>query len=161
MNKKLVATLCASLMAFSLVSCGGEDKKADGGAAAPELKAGTYEVEQKEADDKGNSAKISITVDAAGKITEVKYNEFNTKDNVNKRDNEEYNKMMKDKAGTNPAEFEPVLENAIKDKQSAEIDTVTGATNSTETAKQLAKAAIENAKAGKTEKTSVEISKAK
>ncbi|MGL5615754.1 MAG: FMN-binding protein [Sarcina sp.] len=168
MKKKLIATVCASLVAFSLVSCGGEEKKAEdkkddkpaaGQEVAGAFKKGTYEAETKVADDKGNKAKMVITVGEDGKISDVKYNEYSEKDNVNKRDNEEYNKKMKEVSGTNPKEAEPAIEKQIKDKQSAEIDTVTGATGTSGLAKQLAEAAIANAKEGKTDKALVEAKK--
>lgn len=161
MKKKLIATVCASLMVFSLVSCGGEEKPEEkqpekpAAAQGETLKAGTYEAETKEADDKGNKAKIVVTIDDAGKIADVKYNEFNAEKNENKRDNEEYNKMMKEQAKTNPAEFEPTLEKQFVEKQGTEIDGVTGATSSSALAKKLAAAALASAKEGKTEKALV------
>ena len=88
------------------------------------LKEGTYEAETKNADDRGNKAKIVVKVDANGKITDVNYNEFNAEKKENKRDNEEYNKSMKEKAGASPAEFEPAIEKQIVEKQSAEIKMV-------------------------------------
>ncbi len=162
MKKKLIATVCASLMAFSLVSCGGEKKEAEQPTSKPaeeqeaKLKEGTYEAETKNADDRGNKAKIVVKVDSEGKITNVDYNEFNAEKKENKRDNEEYNKSMKEKVGTSPAEFEPTLEKQIVEKQSAEIDGVTNATSSSTLAKKLAAEAINNAKEGKTDIALVE-----
>lgn len=162
MKKKLIATVCASLMAFSLVSCGGEKKEAEQPTSKPaeeqeaKLKEGTYEAETKNADAKGNKAKIVVKVDGEGKITEATFNGFNEETKVNKRDNEEYNKAMKEKVGTNPAEFEPVIGNQIVEKQSADIDVVTNATGSSNLAKKLAEAAINNAKEGKTDIALVE-----
>ena len=80
--------------------------------------------------------------------------EFN--DNGDKRTNEAYNKNMKDTAGTSPEEYEPQLEQQVVDKQSAEIDGVSGATSSSDKAKALFVAAIENANEGNTEKELVE-----
>ena len=73
MKKKLIATVCASLMVFSLVSCGGEEKEAEKPASKPaeeqevKLKEGTYEAETKNADDRGNKAKIVVKVDVKEK----------------------------------------------------------------------------------------------
>ncbi|MGL5715518.1 MAG: FMN-binding protein [Paraclostridium sp.] len=113
------------------------------------MKDGVYEVETKEADDHGGKAKVSVTV-KDGKITEASFIEFN--DNGNKRENPDYNKNMKEASGTRPQEYEPELEKQVVDKQSAEIDGVSGATASSDKAKSLFASAIENANEGNTEK---------
>lgn len=163
MKRKLTLGLCTSLLALSLVGCSSSDEKKPE-AEAPEKEVaqteegamtdGTYEVETKDADDKGGKAKLVITV-KDGKIAEAKYNEFN--DKGNKRDDEEYNKMMKEKSGTNPAVFEVELEKQMVEAQSAEIDGVTGATSSSAKAKTLLETALVNAAEGKTEKALVEV----
>lgn len=154
MKKKLLAMLILPVAALSFVACGGEDKKEDADATPKsEYTDGTYEVETKP-DDKGGKINASVKFEG-GKIVEVKYNESN-KDG-NKRDNAEYNKMMKEKSGVGPAEFEPQIEAAVKEKQSAEIDTITGATSSANNAKVVVQAAIDNAKAGKTDKAVIEL----
>ena len=147
MKKKILLGLIASVMSLSLVACGG-DKKEE--AKASELKDGTYEVENN-ADDKGNKAKLVVEV-KDGKIATVQFNEFNEETGVNKRDNAEYNEKMKSVSGTNPSEAEPALEAQLLEKQSADVDGVTGATGTTGKFKAMAEKALENAKAGNTEK---------
>lgn len=150
MKKKVLLAVIASIMSLSLVACGGEKKEevnADK-TASTELKDGKYEVEAN-ADEQGNKAVLVVEV-KEGKIATVNYNEISEKGN--KRDDEEYNNIMKEKSGTNPAEFEPALEKQLVEKQSAEIDGVTGATGSSSKFKAMATKALENAKAGKTEK---------
>ena len=160
MKRRLVAILCTAVLSLSLVACGSGEEKKDApkeGSTASEFKDGTYEAETKEADKNGGTAKVKVTV-KDGKITEATYNEM-TKDG-NKRDDEKYNKMMKEKAGTSPSEYEVELEKKVVEKQSADIDTVTGATSSSAKAKELFTAAVNNAKEGKAEKASVEIKEA-
>ncbi|CUP62835.1 MAG: FMN-binding protein [Clostridium baratii] len=162
MKRRLVAILCTAVLSLSLVACGsGEEKKdtaKEGTTTSTELKDGTYEAETKEADENGGTAKVKVVV-KDGKITEANYNEM-TKDG-NKRENESYNKMMKEKAGTSPSEYEVEIEKKVVEKQSADFDAVSGATTSSNKAKQLFNAALDNAKEGKTEKASVEIKEAK
>lgn len=155
MKKKLLLVLCSAVMTMSLVACGGDKPEDKPEAQKPTITDGTYEAETK-ADEEGKGAKVVLTV-KDGKITEAKYNEF-TKDGE-KRTDEKYNKMMEDKVKTSPAKFEPEIEKQVVEKQSAEIDGVTGATSSTAQAKQLFEAALGNAKEGKTDKAVVEIKK--
>ena len=111
MKRKLALGLCTDLLALSLVGCSSakdeapEKEVATGSDAA--MTDGTYEVETKDFDDNGGKAKVVIKV-KDGKITEAKYNEFTEKGD--KREDEEYNKMMKEKSGTSPAEYEVELE---------------------------------------------------
>ncbi|MFU7518170.1 FMN-binding protein [Clostridium sp. HCS.1] len=54
---------------------------------------------------------------------------------------------MKAKSGTNPEEAFPALEQALVEKQAvADVDTVSGATNTTNNFKTLAEKALEEAK---------------
>ncbi len=157
MKKKLLVGLCTAALAISLVGCGGsDDKKAEetNNNSAVTMKDGTYEVETKNADDNGGKAKVTLTV-ADGKITKATYNEFT--DKGNKREDKEYNDMMKEKAGTNPAEYEVELEKKIVEAQSGDFDAVTGATSSSDKAKTLVKEAMANATEGNQEKELVEV----
>ena len=161
MKRKISVGLCTGLVVLSLVGCSSTNKEEEVSKTdvpvseqSLEMKDGVYEAETKEADEQGGKAIATIKVEG-GKVVEATYNEFN--DNGNKRDNKEYNEMMKEKAGTNPSEFEPQIEKQIEDAQSAEIDGVSGATGSSSKAKQLFKAAFNNANKGKAEKELVEI----
>ncbi|EIA21549.1 extracellular electron transfer flavoprotein PplA [Listeria fleischmannii] len=65
-----------------------------------------------------------------GKIATSDYNYVN-KDGQKKTDDADYEKNMKEKSGTGPQEYIPALNKSLVDKQSpAEVDTVSGATNS-------------------------------
>ncbi|MGG7078177.1 FMN-binding protein [Clostridium sardiniense] len=157
MKKKLLVGLCTAALAISLVGCGGSDDnkaKEENKGSEVTMKDGTYEVETKNADDNGGKAKVVLTV-ADGKITKATYNEFT--DKGNKREDKEYNDMMKEKAGTNPAVYEVELEKKIVESQSGDFDAVTGATSSSAKAKTLVTEAINNANEGKTEKELIEV----
>jgi major membrane immunogen (membrane-anchored lipoprotein) len=65
-----------------------------------------------------------------GKIATSDYNYVN-KDGQKKTDDADYEKNMKEKSGTGPQEYIPALNKSLVYKQSpAEVDTVSGATNS-------------------------------
>lgn len=152
MKKKVLLTILAGVMALSLVACGNNDA-----AEADALKDGKYEVEVA-ADEKGNASSLTIEV-KDGKIATAKYDEVNVETQVSKLDNPEYNEKMKSVSGTNPIEAFPQLEKSLVEKQSADVDTVTGATSTTATFKAAAEKALENAKAGNTEKATIEVAK--
>ncbi|MBO3445489.1 FMN-binding protein [Clostridium sp. CCUG 7971] len=161
MKRKVLVGLCASLLTLSLVGCSSTPKEEAPAKETPKteetasgMKDGVYEAETKEADENGGKARVSVKVES-GKIVEASYNEFT--DDGDKRANEGYNKMMKEKSGTNPSEYEPAIEKQIVEAQSAEIDGVTGATHSSAKAKTLFGAALKNANEGKAEKEVVEV----
>lgn len=157
MKRKLLVVLCAAVLSLSLVACGGEKETgapADNNKQEATMKDGTYEVETKDADDNGGKARASIIV-KDGKVAEAKYNEFT--DKGDKREDKDYNKMMKEKAGTSPSEYEAKIEEQVVAAQSSEIDGVTGATSSSTKAKELFKAALANAEEGNQEKELVEV----
>lgn len=142
MKRKFLLGTLSVLMALSFVACGSTEKK-------DALKDGNYEVETKDVDAHGYISNLTIEV-KDGKIESASYHA--SKDGKNKRDDADYNKTMENVSKTNPAKFEPALEEALVKKQAAEVDTITGATNSSEEFKKLATKALENAKAGNKEK---------
>lgn len=153
MNKKRVLSLVAAtiLSVSVLAGCGAKND------AKSELKDGNYVVEAS-AEDK-NGFRPTLTVEVKdGKIASADYDEVKA-DGTKKEADEAYNSKMKELKGTNPAEAFPVLEKAMVEKQSAEVDAATGATSSSNSFKALAEKAMENIKAGKTETTQVELSK--
>jgi len=169
MNKKFLSLICAGLISVSVVGCSSQPKEEDSKDQKPaateqtkdesKIKDGTYEVETKEADDKGYKANAIITV-KDGKISEAKYVEFSD-DKGDKKDDEEYNKKMKEVSGANPQEYEVAIADQVVKAQSGEIDGVTGATGSTAKAKELFAKAFENAENGKAEKELIEVKAAK
>lgn len=144
MNKKRILSLVAATMlsVAVLAGCGSKDA----------MKDGKYEVESK-ADDKGYTSSLVIEV-KDGKISTADFDMKN--DKGSKKDDEAYNTPYKAASGIDSAEAFEALGKKLVEKQSADIDAVSGATGTTETFKKLAAKAIENANAGKTEKTIVE-----
>ncbi|HHD2753404.1 TPA: FMN-binding protein [Clostridium perfringens] len=147
MKKKIFAILLSTLVVSNFVACGSSNSS--------KLKDGEYSVETAKADDHGYKAKLNIKV-ADGKITEAKYNEFNGETNAIKRDDKDYNEKMTGVSGIGPADYEPELEKALIEKQSSDIDTITGATSSSNQFKKLAEQVLKNAEEGKKEATLVE-----
>ena len=129
MKKKFFALILSTLVASNFIACGASNNS--------KLKDGDYTVETAKADDHGYKAKLSIKV-SDGKITEAKYNEFNGETNAMKREDKDYNEKMTGVSGIGPAEYEPQLEKALIEKQSSDIDVITGATSSSNQFKKLA-----------------------
>ncbi|MBP1047911.1 FMN-binding protein [Enterococcus sp. BWM-S5] len=98
-----------------------------------ELKDGSYTLKEKN-NSNGYHTEFTMVV-KDGKVTESKYDNVND-EGKSKQDDTEYNEMMKEKAGTDPSEFIPTLnEEFVKamgeeDGSPAEMDVVTGATHS-------------------------------
>ena len=143
MKKKFFALILSTLVASNFIACGASNDS--------KLKDGDYTVETAKADDHGYKAKLSIKV-SDGKITEAKYNEFNGETNAMKREDKDYNEKMTGVSGIGPAE----LEKALIEKQSSDIDVITGATSSSNQFKKLAEKVLKNAEEGKTEATLVD-----
>ncbi|MBD7915151.1 FMN-binding protein [Clostridium sp. Sa3CUN1] len=135
-SRRIVSLLAVAALATTVfVGCGSKEAG---------LKDGTYTA-QGQPDDKGNTASIEIEV-KDGKIATVKYDEVSS-EGVSKLDNEEYNTKMKSVSGTNPIEAFPALEKSLVEKQDvASVDTVTGATSTSNNFKTLAEEALKSAK---------------
>lgn len=135
--KKIVSLLVVSLL-LVLVAAGCSSKS---GA----YKDGTYNAAQSQFDSHGWKGQIEITV-KGGKITDVLYNEVD-KNGKFKRDDADYASKMKAKNNITPKEVDEKLQQSLIDKQDpASVDTVTGATESSKTFKELAQEALKNAK---------------
>ncbi len=122
--------------------------------AGGDLKDGTFTLEEKN-ENNGYRAVFSIVV-KDGKIVESKYDNINA-DGKSKVDDEEYQKMMKDKAGVGPVEFIPELNESLVSAQSADgVEVVTGATHSTASFKNYAQQLIQASQAGNTDKIEID-----
>ncbi|SHF56346.1 Major membrane immunogen, membrane-anchored lipoprotein [Caldanaerobius fijiensis DSM 17918] len=138
--KKIVAIALAGMLTTAVLT-GCSSKSASSGT----YKDGTYKAEQSTFDSHGWKGQIEITV-KDGKITNVIYNEVN-KDGVLKRNDQQYAEKMKAKNNITPKEVDEKLQQELIDKQDpAKVDTVTGATESSKTFKELATEALKNAK---------------
>lgn len=122
--------------------------------AGGDLQDGTFTLEEKN-ENNGYKATFSIVV-KDGKIVESKYDNVNA-EGKSKVDDEEYQKMMKDKAGVGPVEFIPELNKSLVSAQSADgVEVVTGATHSTASFKNYAQQLIQASQAGKTDKIEID-----
>jgi len=119
-------------------------------------KDGTYRAEFSAADDHGWTEYVEITV-AGDKITNVVYDSLN--DGKKKSEDKDYEKTMKNVSGgkTWPADFYSKLTAQLLEKQNIdEVDTVAGATTSSDDFKTLVKSLSKNMQNGKTETVKVE-----
>jgi major membrane immunogen (membrane-anchored lipoprotein) len=138
-TKRVLALVLVGLFALVVMS-GCSSKTASGG-----YKDGTYKAEQPDFDDHGWKGQIEVTV-KDGKIASVTYNEVN-KDGQLKRDDQQYAENMKAKVNITPKEAYEKLEQQLVEKQDpTKVDTVTGATHTSQTFKELATEALKNAK---------------
>ncbi|OJG25775.1 FMN-binding protein [Enterococcus columbae DSM 7374 = ATCC 51263] len=123
------------------------------------LKDGTYSLEEKNYAH-GYRVTFSIVV-KDGKVTESKYDYVN-KDGQSKQNDEEYNKNMKAKSGTDPKTYIPQLNEALVKAMSGEepsvgnVEVITGATHSSDSFKIYAAQLINAAQKGDTAKIEVD-----
>jgi len=142
--KKFLAIMLASLTLVTvLASCGAKDEVA--------LKDGAYHAENAEYDDHGWKAYVDVTVEG-GKITAVQYDYVNSEDGRKKTEDEAYKEAYVG-AGfeTYPADYSAKLAADLIAKQDiTKVDTVAGATTSSDSFKALVGALEENMKNGDT-----------
>jgi major membrane immunogen (membrane-anchored lipoprotein) len=101
---------------------------------------GTFNAEG-EADERGWKPKIEIVVEN-GEITEANYDEVNEEGNL-KSEDQEYAKSMSGQSGVTPAEAYQQLEDSLIETQDPDqVDTVSGATSSSDKFIELAKEAL-------------------
>ena len=163
--KKSLSTAAVLLSsAFVLAACGGNSKTdsnkttqaattqtattqaAQKSDAA--LKDGTYK-SVSEADKRGWHVEFTITVEG-GKITKSDYDNLNDK-GERKSANAEYEKAMKDKVGTGPAEYFKAYNEGLVAKQNpSDVEVVAGATNAHTSFVEYANKLIEAAQKGDT-----------
>ncbi|HOQ16671.1 MAG: FMN-binding protein [Epulopiscium sp.] len=150
---KKIILMCLSLaLAVSVLSACNTGKQAEDGGDTTggtqtevSYKDGSYKAEADSFDEHGWKPVITIEV-KDGKISSVDYDEVNEA-GASKETDEEYNKNMKDKVGLGPAEAIPQLEKDLVEKQDVNaVDTVTGATGTTNNFKTMANKALEEAK---------------
>ena len=137
--KKSLATAAVLLSSVVvLTACGGGSKstssttssakttQAAKSTASGELKDGTYKLVS-EADKRGWHVEFTIVVEG-GKIKSSDYDNLN-KDGKRKSEDEAYEKQMKDKMGTGPAEYFKAYNIGLVEKQNpSDVEVVSGAT---------------------------------
>ncbi len=142
--KKFLAIILAAITLLTFASCGAKEEAAT-------LKDGTYHIERAEFDDHGWKEYVDVTVEG-GKITAVEYDSLNVEDGHKKTEDEAYKEAYTG-AGfeTYPAATADALEADLIAKQdAAKVDTVAGATHSSDGFKELVLALAENMKNGDT-----------
>lgn len=138
------------VVALTMVSC------VFVGCAEKGMKDGTYKAEYSAADDHGWTDYVEITV-ADGKITAVDYDSVDA-EGKKKNGNEWYDNAMKDAGSpTWPSDFMPKLEQSLIDNQDIDkVDTIAGATASSDSFRKLVKELSKNMSKGDT--TTVKVS---
>jgi len=117
------------------------------------MKDGTYTLDEKNASH-GYKVQFSITV-KGGKITKSDYN-YVDKDGKLKSEDAAYEKAMKAKNGVGPKEYIPKLNDELVKEQKANVDAVSGATDSSSSFALYAAQLINAAQAGNTAKIEVD-----
>lgn len=125
--KKLVLVAGSLLLVSLLGACGSDDA-----STAKDLKDGSYKAEYEAFDDHGYKPTIEVTI-KDGEITAVDYDEL-AEDGTKKSEDDSYGGGKMDPM---PGEVYPQLEEAAVDAQSADVDTVSGATHSSDSFKAL------------------------
>lgn len=150
---QILTIISLTILSFSGCTPAAKEKKS---AEDSTLKNGIYKAEFDKFDDHGWKPTLEMEI-KDGKITRATFDYINT-DGKFKTEDEDYAKAMKEASGTTPAEASGKLDDDLVKKQDVDkIDTVAGATHSTENFKKLAKAAIANAKKGDTSTVIVEF----
>lgn len=153
MNKKLVSSLIITAVVSTglLAGCGAKKE-----ASTDALKDGKYKAEASDFDDKGWKPFVEMEV-KDGKIATVKF-DYTDKNDKLKSENAKYNADMEAKVKTGPAKYTKQLSEDLVAKQDpAKVDTVTGATHSTDNFKKLSTQLVDNAKKGDTAVSKVTI----
>lgn len=164
--KKSLATAAVLLSSVVvLTACGGGSKsttsstssakttQAAKSTASGELKDGAYKLVS-EADKRGWHVEFTIVVEG-GKITSSDYDNLN-KDGKRKSEDEAYEKQMKDKMGTGPAEYFKAYNIGLVEKQNPkDVEVVSGATQAHTSFVEYANKLIEAAQKGDTKEIKV------
>lgn len=106
---------------------------------------GLYKAYEDDYDDHGWKS-IAAVIIKDGKIKAAFFDQINEEDGRYKTSDDEYAKAMKEKSKITPAEAHKQLIKSLLEKQSANIDTVTGATGTSTTFKELMTKALSYAK---------------
>ena len=164
--KKSLATAAVLLSSVVvLTACGGGSKsttsstssekttQAAKSTASGELKDGTYKLVS-ETDKRGWHVEFTIVVEG-GKIKSSDYDNLN-KDGKRKSEDEAYEKQMKDKMGTGPAEYFKAYNIGLVEKQNpSDVEVVSGATQAHTSFVEYANKLIEAAQKGDTKEIKV------
>ncbi|WP_051541932.1 FMN-binding protein [Clostridium lundense] len=144
MKKILRNIFLCILSLLLLVGCGSTNKGQQGTTT---YKDGKYKATYDKFDKYGWKGYVEVQVKNS-KIDNVDFDYLN-KDNKRKSQDKTYNEKMKPVSKTAPNEFCPKLGKDLVNKRDIDkVDNISGATVSTQEFKNLAKAALKNAKKG-------------
>jgi len=133
MRKFFLCMIIVLVMVLS-IGCGQNN------AQPTEAKGESYNASEADFDAHGYKAEISVTYEE-GKIVKVLYNDTN-KDGAKKREDAKYNEAFKKTSGLSADEASAALEQQLIDKQNAaDIEVVSGATDTSKRFKILAEEA--------------------
>ena len=158
--KKFIALQLILAMVLSFAACTKkEETPAENTPPANETPAegmykdGTYVVTYDHYDGKGWVPTVTVEI-KDGKIASGKMDYINMGDGHLKSADADYSTRMKDKSGTAPAEaYEKLDKQLVETQDITKVDLVAGATHSAEFFHEMVAKALENAKAGTTDKT--------
>lgn len=117
-------------------------------ASSLTLSPGTYTVKYDQPDWHGWKAFLIMKINDKGEIEEVTYDYVNKSGDLKTQD-QAYNQEMKRESGLGPSDYCPRFAKNLQVYQNPEeVDAITGATHSSHSFKQLARAAFKNAQIG-------------
>ena len=147
-TKWMLKSLLVLGAAVTLVACGAKEESTSSSTAetttsesssASAWKDGTYKAESG-FDERGWKFVHEITIEG-GKIT-ASTADYEDKDGNLKSENAEYNATMKEKSGVSSAESTDKLDEELLAAQSADVEVVSGATNTSENFKKSTEALL-------------------
>lgn len=141
-NRAKLGTLLAVLLVLP-TSCVRDD---DAGRPAATYRDGSYAARYRYFDAEGFRPVLQIAV-VEGRIVAAEFEEIGSTGTVKSLD-PSYRLAMEPVAGTYPGRYSTLLEAALLEAQSAPVDAVAGATESSVYFNELARAALENARIG-------------
>ncbi|WP_313175515.1 FMN-binding protein [Streptococcus parasuis] len=156
-TKWMLKSLLVLGAAVTLVACGAKEESTSSSTAetttsesssASAWKDGTYKAESG-FDERGWKFVHEITIEG-GKIT-ASTADYEDKDGNLKSENAEYNATMKEKSGVSSAESTDKLDEELLAAQSADVEVVSGATNTSENFKKSTEALLKAAEEGNTD----------
>ncbi len=156
-TKWMLKSLLVLAAAVTLVACGAKEESTSSSTAetttsesssASAWKDGTYKAESG-FDERGWKFVHEITIEG-GKIT-ASTADYEDKDGNLKSENAEYNATMKEKSGVSSAESTDKLDEELLAAQSADVEVVSGATNTSENFKKSTEALLKAAEEGNTD----------
>jgi sex pheromone cAD1 len=145
MKKILLLSVIIFSTLFFIIACGGDGEEAEG----TQYEDGKYMATYTYTDSHGWKPFLKMTVED-GEISSVTFDYVNPEGQL-KTNDEGYRERMEPVADTYPAEFTKKLEQRLMENQNAPVDTVSGATSSSEWFNNMATRLLERAEEGNAE----------